>query len=102
MYLRFDLSMPVASSWNGQWSGDGNPHYRIICLRGKRGAEKGKTLLFASPYSYHFGDGWVAEINVRELDAKTARKLRKIPTNFGGYDWMLTSILACGKIATPT
>lgn len=49
-------------------------------------------------FTYTFGDGWVAAVTVREVDAQTKRRLLKESEGFCGYDWMVDSILSHGKI----
>ena len=42
---------------------------------------------FIGNYSYNFGDGWKANVEIRE-----ARYREKITNKFCGYEWMIDSI----------
>lgn len=92
-YLHFSLSMPQNNSWNGKWSGEGKA-YSIVSKFRKTAANDdliGKILANSS-YYYNFGDGWGASIDVEEVDAPRAKKLKKNSLGFCGYDWMVSSI----------
>lgn len=95
----FELSMPNRGSWNGGWNGASN-YYAIVKNIGasQKAAKRAQKLVEEGPYGYNFGDGWRAQINVREVGAAEARKLRAKTQGFCGYDWMVTSILAHGEI----
>lgn len=93
--VEFTLSMPGVASWNGRWSGEGR-HYAIVRSVGAKGMS---TLALADGrgrWSYAFGDGWHAAVEARVL-AKSERAGRS--DGFCGYDWMVASIIATGKIA---
>jgi hypothetical protein len=100
MQVAFALSMPSVASWNGKWSGAAK---RYVIVRSFR---KPPTRPDDSPvappgggyYTYHFGDGWAAAVRAEEVDAPTARKLRRASDGFCGYDWMVDSILQHGRI----
>jgi len=98
--LVFELDMPQAGSWNGQWSGAGQ--YRAIVkeIIGKGAKTREAEILKGSPYTYDFGDGWVARITVRRVIGHEATRARKRSVGFAGYDWMVTSIIKNGKIVT--
>ena len=100
MNVAFILMMPSRSSWNGSWSGDHSLFVKTRNFRSKRDIEKAKKLLKQGNFSYSFGDGWVANISISEVDTKEARKLRKNSKGFAGYDWMINSILNKGLITT--
>ena len=93
MLMMFELSMPGVNSWNGRWSRAAKRHVKVLHV--------GKGSL-AKPglYGYDFGDGWRASVTVREVDGKTARKLRRESDGFCGYDWMCAEILFHGRILT--
>lgn len=100
MFVSFELSMPGRNSWNGRWSGEERCYVRVVSVGGsKKAAEKYTRLVGA--YRYNFGDGWVACVKVRIVDAATARKLRKVSAGFCGYDWMIASIRDHGDIYGP-
>lgn len=96
MIISFELSMPGCNSWNGRWSGENEPYAKVINFRTPPKRFK------LGYYSYDFGDGWRAGVTVREVDAATARKLRKQSRGFCGYDWMIDSIRCDGAIYGPT
>jgi hypothetical protein len=94
MLIAFELSMPGKASWNGKWSGEGRPYVRVRSLA-KAEAEK---VLLSESYDYRWDDGWCACVSVRKVLAREAEKLRKKTVGFCGYDWMIDSIIAAGKI----
>lgn len=107
MMLAFFLHMPGCPSWNGRWSGELLPltgrHYVIVkTFRTKAGREKANELVIQGCYPYRWDDGWAARIDVREVDSKTARKLRKHSAGFCGYEWMVDSILRHDCILAPS
>jgi len=85
----FELSMPSANIWNSRWSREEEYHalVREIPEELKLGA-----------YRYSFGDGWIAQVAVREVDSRTAKKIKKDSSGFCGYEWMVDSILEHGEI----
>ena len=82
-----ELSMPNRGSWNGQWSGQNNRYTKSITL-GKKKAEE-----LIGNYSYCFGDGWRANVQIREPEYR-----ERVTNQFCGYDWMITSIRLYGDI----
>lgn len=103
MILCFELSMPQNNSWNGKWSGGGR-YYAIVRNLGKtkKAIEKAKSILKTKTYYHHFGDGWVAGIQAREVDANEAAKCRRKSKGFWGYNWMVDSIIRDGEIIAPS
>lgn len=93
MQVAFELSMPSNNSWNGKWSGEGR------CYAVVRSYRTAKPWMDKESYTYSFGDGWVARVAVRMVDASTAAKLRKATKGFCGYDWMIDSIERHGRIS---
>jgi hypothetical protein len=93
MLLAFELSMPRVNSWNGRWSGEERRHVRVLRAGARCLAKPGR-------YRYDFGDGWVASVEVREVDGKESRKLRRLSDGFCGYDWMIEEIRSYGRIKT--
>lgn len=94
MNLIFILTMPNNNSWNGKWSGAGNL-YALIRPVTKKKAEalNGKT------FSYNFGDGWRASVQVfAPRDRIDTTQTRRNSKGFCGYDWMVDSILRDGAI----
>jgi hypothetical protein len=97
MIISFELSMPSNNSWNNRWSGEGRLYARVVNVGTSKSArEKYEKLI--GYHSYSFGDGWRAAITVREVTGSAARKIRKDSLGFCGYDWMIDSIRAHGKI----
>ena len=103
MLLSFELSMPGVSSWNGKWSGADNLYARVVNFgKTKTGEAKAKEILGKGYFRYAFGDGWAAGITVKEVDAKTAAKIRRKSKGFYGYDWMIESIQKDMTITPPS
>ena len=96
MIVAFTLSMPNNNAWDGRWSGDGECHAIVKTFTGKREIARVEAL-FGNHY-YNFGDGWGANVNVREVASRQAAKLRKASVGFNGYEWMIDSLLEFGKI----
>ena len=112
MLLCFKLSMPNNNSWDGKWSGGSKQYIKIVSFQGKNGIAKAhkilnqKTPQYASQpesgyYSYNFGDGWRAGINIYIVDSKEAARLRRQSAGFCGYDWMIDSIIENLAIVVP-
>lgn len=97
MILQFTLSMPNIGSWNGKWTGSENLYAKVINF-GK--SKKAKEILEHGHYYYDFGDGWTARIDVAQIDAARARKVRRASNGFCGYEWMIESIRYYGDIYT--
>lgn len=102
MMLAFFLHMPGRASWDGRWSGESNLYVIVKTFRTKAGRKKAEELLIQGCYPYRWDDGWAARIDVREVDSKTARKLRKHSAGFCGYEWMVDSILRHDCILAPS
>ena len=101
MLVSFTLTMPNVNSWNGKWSGDQDLYCIIKNFSNtKKSKERLESLL--GYYTYSFGDGWVAAINVRLVVSGEARKLRTKSKGFCGYEWMCESILNFGCIKSPS
>ena len=97
MYVAFILTMPNNNSWNGKWSGEGRLYCRTVNVgSSKKTREKYEAL--AGNHYYNFGDGWGANVEVKEVDGDMKRKLDKRSAGFCGYDWMIESLRAYGKI----
>ena len=59
---------------------------------------KAAIILEKGSYSYNFGYGWAARVDVKIANAREAANLRKKSKGFNGYDWMVQSILEFGEI----
>lgn len=96
-YLLFKLSMPNRASWNGAWSGQGNCYAIVRSVRPNISGRMLVAQLTKQRYfSHSWSDGWRACVEVCEIDAKEARKIRKASKGFCGYDWMVKNILSHG------
>lgn len=102
MTIAFILSMPNVGSWNGRWSGADNVYAVVKSFPGKARGAHAANLTLRKHFSYNFGDGWRASIEVRAVDSAEARRLRKVSKGFCGYEWMIDSILKDGAIYGPT
>ena len=101
MKIAFILTMPNVGSWNGKWSLEDECHAKIIDFTERHGkSEKAKEKLnsILGNFYHNFGDGWGANVEVKEVDTKTANAFRKKSKGFCGYDWMIDSILVNGDI----
>jgi len=92
MINAYILTMPNNNSWNGRWTGD-EKVYAIIRSYRKAAPDTGN-------HYYNFGDGWGANVEVREVDKGEAAKLRKRSKGFCGYEWMIEEIEQHGRILT--
>ena len=88
MRLIAELTMPNNGSWNGRWSGEKDKYTKVFT---KTDPQKNRE--FIGNYSYDFGDGWRANVEVRE-----AQPRERVTNKFCGYDWMITSIKVYGDI----
>lgn len=96
--LAFTLTMPNRGSWNGRWSGENNLYAVVKKFPNSKKAWERVQKLSGESFYYRWEDGWGANIAVQEVDALTARKLRKQSRGFCGYEWMIQSILDYGAI----
>lgn len=95
--LVYELSMPGRNSWNGRWSGEDRVYAIVRSIpRGKKHDERAAGRV--GSYSYSFGDGWVARVDVRIVDGKEGARIRRKSQGFCGYDWMVSSIIQHGEI----
>ncbi len=94
MLISFELSMPGNNAWNGRWSGEGTCYGIVKSFR------KMPATFKLGSYGYNFGDGWYANVTVREITQAAADKLRKQTKGFNGYDWMVDEITTLGRIRT--
>jgi len=98
--LVFELSFPSFNTWNGKTIF--NDHYHAALRPIRRGIDamqKASQIVSFGPYRYDFGDGWVASLSARIVDAREARSIRARSIGFMGYEWMIESILSSGRIA---
>ena len=86
MRLIAELTMPNAGSWDGKWHRAEKRYTKVFSTSKK--SEK-----FIGNYRYSFGDGWIANVEVRHPEPR-----ERVSNKFAGYDWMITSIKHCGEI----
>lgn len=98
MKLAFTLSMPGRNSWNGRWSGEDTVYAIVRPFTTIKAKAKAETMKAHRYYSYSFGDGWRAGVEVKEVSNDEARVIRRKSKGFCGYDWMVQSILDHGAI----
>ena len=102
MILCFKLSMPNNNSWNGKWTGEGRFYAKVVSFQGNKRIEKAKKILEKGYFSYSFGDGWRAGIDVTQVEAKDSASTRRKSMGFCGYDWMVDSIISDLDIIAPS
>lgn len=88
----FELTMPNRGSWNGKWSQE-ERHF-VRCYKEKDVPIK----YWDRDFYYYWDDGWTACVSVKKVSYVEAKKLEKASDGFCGYDWMISSIIKCGKI----
>jgi len=86
--------MPSNNSWNGKWTGDSTFYARTRSLS----KDKAAAVLKNGHYSYNFGDGWRARIDVKSVTSAERKAIDKNTKGFCGYDWMINSIIKHGDI----
>ena len=99
-YVAYILTMPNKGSWDGKWTGEKDLHVRIRKINEAAWA-KGVTKepeLVGKSFIHDFGDGWTAQIEVREVSYKEANQLKKRSVGFSSYDWMIASLIKYGNI----
>jgi hypothetical protein len=96
LLISFELSMPRNNAWNGRWTGEGKV-YAVVRSFEELPQAEGKPIA-GRHFTYSFGDGWVAAIDVRQVTPAQSDKLREQSVGFCGYEWMIESILRHGKI----
>jgi len=106
MNLCFKLSMPSSNTWNNRWSGQGKLYVKVINFRGAKREKLAKAILRKQYFSYNFGDGWRAGIDVYHIDETYPQnepaRLRRKSAGFCGYDWMVESIITDLTIIAPS
>jgi hypothetical protein len=96
--LVFTLTMPGRASWNGKWSGEGNLYAITKTFGSSKKAQEKIRSLDGKSFDYAWPDGWRACVEVKEVDAREAQRIRKRSKGFHGYGWMVDSILNYGAI----
>ncbi len=90
MRLIAELTMPSNNSWDGSWSGEKDKYTKVFYK-----SDTVKNREYIGNYGYNFGDGWRANVEVRE-----AKPSERVSNKFCGYDWMISSIKAHKEIRT--
>jgi len=70
--------------------------FAIVRNLGQSKAARAKGEALVGNHGYSWPDGWYANINVREVDAAEARRLRAKSQGFFGYGWMVDNLLDHG------
>lgn len=114
--LSFELTMPNKGSWNGKWSGEDRKYFivrKFDNMLANKIMKDAKTIPIyegvftrtqtgstppSKNYYYGWNDGWGANIRVEQVDVREATKRRKNSSGFGGYDWMVDSIVRFDEI----
>lgn len=89
--VEFKLSMPHAGSWNRQWSSAG----RNFTVTRRMSELSASRLGIPRSWRHAWDDGWCAAIDARVM-GKGERSEKS--HGFCGYEWMVDSIIRCGKI----
>lgn len=100
MNIAFILTMPGNNAWNGRWSGEGRLYAKVVNVGASKKAAEKYGPLHGRSFSYDFGDGWRALVEVRNVTIAQSRDLRKRSQGFCGYDWMIEEISTLGRIRT--
>lgn len=96
-HFAFILTMPNVGSWNGKWSAADKVHAIVQSSSSRKWVERRESLI--GDYFHNWGDGWGANLEVKEVDALEAKRLRKVSAGFCGYDWMVENIVSFGATA---
>ena len=84
--------MPQVGSWNGKFTGEKNFYAKSFP------DNKIPKDIINKNFSYDFGDGWCANVEVKRVDNIQGRKMMKKSNGFLNYDWMINSIIKNKKI----
>ncbi len=87
--IAFILTFPNVGSWNGKFSGEGRLYARVYSFDNKN-AER---IIAKKSYWHDFGDGWSARIDIKEVDTKEAKIIKKNSKGFYGCEWMIDNII---------
>jgi hypothetical protein len=85
--LAYILTMPSNAAWDGKWSGDRDLNMVVRDI-----PDPIATRILDRRFTYNFGDGWVAAVEVRRA------RVGEETTKFHGYEWMIESINTHDKI----
>lgn len=95
--IKFSLSMPGVSSWNGKWSGKGKNYIKVKTMTDSRAKE-----LFGDKnqrsWSHRWSDGWCACVIGTIMEK--GERIKK-SDGFCGYDWMVENIWLYGDTCKP-
>lgn len=94
--LKFTLTMPRRPI--ARWSGEECEYNHVKNMGRSKKTTEEAAKLDGKTFRYDFGDGWVAQIDVRVIDCNEAVKARNASHGFMGYGWMWASILKHGDI----
>lgn len=88
MRLIAELTVPRNNSWNGRWSVEEEKYTKVFSK-----TDSSKWRDFVGNYYYNFGDGWSANVEIREAGYR-----ERVTNKFCGYEWMIKSIRNNKKI----
>lgn len=99
-YVAYILTMPNKGSWDGKWSGEKDLHVRVRKINEAAWAKKvtKEPEIVGKTFTHDFGDGWTAQIEVKEVTLDQAKKLKSRSVGFSSYDWMIASLIKYGDI----
>jgi hypothetical protein len=91
--------MPKVGSWNGKWTGAEKNYTEIRRVRNDdKDFAKCKQLVAQKNHQYDFGDGWVMNIEVKEIYFNQLKKALRESDGFCGYSWAVDSLIKRGYI----
>lgn len=97
MRVAFTLRMPGRGSWDGKWSAEERHYVLYRTIPKDRATALGVYPGSKRCFRYAFGDGWVAEVEMRGM---LMGERKSGSDGFCGYDWMVEEILKHGRILT--
>lgn len=95
-HILFTFTMPRFNTWNNRWTGEGRKYTRSC--RGFRYGKKIYKKLKEGNFQYDFGDGWVANVNVKFVTKSEAKEADMKSEGFCGYEWMIDQLKETGDI----
>ena len=92
-HLAFRLTMlchaPLRSSWQDK---------NFVACRQFMEQLRTRTIAVNGPYTYRFSDGYTAHISAFVINEAQRNRLLNESDGFGGYEWMIDSIIKHGEI----
>jgi len=97
MNLSFQLTFPKVNTWDGNFTGS-DKNYIIAKSVSKIDYNRIMGQSSTKSFSYDFGDGWIAKIEIKKIDKKQVKNIQKTSDGFMNYEWMADSIINFGEI----